>query len=151
MDQIIEISLVEVAVPVVVGLVPGKVYLALLAVYAHGIPGVAVIHYASVGDFGCVEELLTDALLALAGALAACEATFGRAPVGRMVVVQLVDGPAMQPKGHVILGVRGPGSLLCYSAVDDLRDRGARVVVNLDNGRIPQLVKAVSAVREIAI
>lgn len=68
-----------------------------------------------------------------------------------MVVVQLVDGPVMQPKGHVILGVRGLGSLLCYSAVDDLRDRGARVVVNLDNGRIPQLVKAVSAVREIAI
>ena len=67
-----------------------------------------------------------------------------------MVVVQLVDGPVMQPKGHVILGVRGLGSLLCYSAVDDLRDRGARVVVNLDNGRIPQLVKAVSAVREIA-
>lgn len=84
----------------------------------------AVIHYASVGDFGCVEELLTDALLALAGALAACEVTFGRAPVGRMVVVQLVDGPAMRSKGHVTLGVRGPGSLLCYSAVDDLRDRG---------------------------
>lgn len=62
-----------------------------------------------------------------------------------MVVVQLVDGPVMQPKGHVILGVRGLGSLLCYSAVDDLRDRGARVAVNLDNGRIPQLVNAVSA------
>ena len=74
--------LVEVAVPVIVGLVPGKVYLAPLVVYAHGIPGVAVTHYASVGDFGCVEELLTDALLALAGALAACEAAFGRAPVG---------------------------------------------------------------------
>lgn len=43
-----------------------------------------------------------------------------------MVVVQLVDGPVMQPKGHVILGVRGLGSLLCYSAVDDLRPRGAR-------------------------
>ena len=96
-------------------------------------------------------ELLMDALLALAGALEACEAAFGRAPVGRMVVVQLVDGPVMQPKGHAILGVRGSGPLLCYSAVDDLRDRGARVVVNLDNGRSPQLVKAVSAVREIAI
>lgn len=144
-------SLVEVAVPVVVGLVLGKVYLTPLAVYAHGIPGVAVTHYASVGDSGCVGELLVDALLALAGALAACEAAFGRAPVGRMVVVQLVDGPVMQPKGHAILGVRGSGPLLCYSAVDDLRDRGARVVVNLDNGRSPQLVKAVSAVREIAI
>lgn len=41
----------------------------------------AVAGDAAVGDARCVKELGVDALVALAGALVACEAAFGRAPV----------------------------------------------------------------------
>ena len=44
----------------------------------------AVAGDAPVGDARCVKELGVDALVALAGALVAREAAFGRAPVDRV-------------------------------------------------------------------
>lgn len=46
----------------------------------------AVAGDAAVGDARCVKELGVDALVALAGALVAREAAFGRAPVEAVVV-----------------------------------------------------------------
>ena len=47
----------------------------------------AVAGDAAVGDARCVKELGVDALVALAGALVAREAAFGRAPVEAVVVL----------------------------------------------------------------
>ena len=46
----VEMALIEVAVPIVAGVVPREVHLAPLAVYAYGVPGVAVTLDAPVGN-----------------------------------------------------------------------------------------------------
>ena len=50
----VEMALIEVAVPVVVRVVPGEVHLAPLAVDLHGVPSVAIAGDAAVGDAGGV-------------------------------------------------------------------------------------------------
>ena len=62
-----------------------------------GVPGVAVACDAAVGHARGVKELGVDALVALAGALVAREAAFGRAPVEAAVVLQLVERPIVEP------------------------------------------------------
>ena len=62
----------------------------------------AVASDAAVGDARCVKELGVDALVALAGALVAGEAAFGRAPVEAVVVLQMVKSPVVQPQRHVV-------------------------------------------------
>ena len=59
----------------------------------------AVAGDAAVGDARDVKELGVDALVALAGALVAREAAFGRAPVEAVVVLQLVERPVVEPQG----------------------------------------------------
>lgn len=58
----------------------------------------AVAGDAAVGDACGVKELGVDALVALAGALVAREAAFGRAPVEAVVVLQLVERPVVEPQ-----------------------------------------------------
>ena len=62
----------------------------------------AVAGDAPVGDARGVKELGVDALVALAGALVAREAAFGRAPVEAVVVLQLVERPVVEPQRHVV-------------------------------------------------
>ena len=50
----VEMTLVKVAVPVIVRVVPGEIHLAPLAVDLHGVPSVAISFYAAVGDAGGV-------------------------------------------------------------------------------------------------
>ena len=50
----VEMTLVKVAVPVVVCVVPGEIHLAPLAIDFHGVPSVTVSLYAAVGDAGGV-------------------------------------------------------------------------------------------------
>ena len=99
----IEMPLVQVAVPVVSGAVPGQVHLAPFAIDLEGVPGVVVVLRASVGNAHGVEQLGVDALVALAGA----QTALGRAPVQAVVVVQLVDGPVVQPHRHGVFGAVG--------------------------------------------
>lgn len=100
----------------------------------------AVAGDAAVGDARCVKELGVDVLVALAGALVAREAAFGRAPVEAVVVLQLVERPVVEPQRHVVLGAVCLLPALGHGVVDDLRDartggvvyghlrRGAQVV-----------------------
>lgn len=100
----------------------------------------AVAGYAAVGDARCVKELGVDALVALAGALVAREAAFGRAPVEAVVVLQLVERPVVEPQRHVVFRAVCLLPAQVHGAVDDLRDawvggvvyghlrRGAQVV-----------------------
>ena len=67
-------SLVEVAVPVGIGVIPCEVHLTPLAVDLHCVPGVSVARHACVVNPGGVEQLLVDALIGLAGAFSAREA-----------------------------------------------------------------------------
>lgn len=89
----------------------------------------AVAGDAAVGDARGVKELGVDALVALAGALVAREAAFGRAPVEAVVILQLVERPVVEPQRHVVFrAVRllpAPG----HGVVDDLRDAWAGGVV----------------------
>lgn len=62
----------------------------------------AVAGDAAVGDVRGVRELGVDPLVALAGALVAREAAFGRAPVEVVVVLQLVDRPIVEPQRYVV-------------------------------------------------
>ena len=89
----------------------------------------AVAGDAAVGDARGVKELGVDALVALAGALVAREAAFGRAPVEAVVVLQLVERPVVEPQRHVVF--RAVRLLLAqvYGVVDDLRDARAGGVV----------------------
>lgn len=98
----VQMALVQVPVPVVAGVIPGWVHLAPFAVDLYGVPGVAFAGDAAVGDARGVKELGVDALVALAGALVAREAAFGRAPVEAVVVLQLVERPVVEPKRHVV-------------------------------------------------
>lgn len=126
----VQMALVQVPVPVVAGVVPGKVHLAPFAVDLYGVPGVAVTGDAAVGDACCVKELGVDALVALAGAMVAREAAFGRAPVEAVVVLQLVERPVVEPQRHVVF--RAVCLLLAqvHGVVDDLRDAWAGGVVD---------------------
>lgn len=103
----------------------------------------AVSGDAAVGDASGVKELGVDALVALAGALVAREAAFGRAPVETVVVLQLVERPVVEPQSHVIIRAVCLLPAQVHCVVNDLRDawacgivyghlrRGAQVVDSL--------------------
>lgn len=89
----------------------------------------AVAGDAAVGDARCVKELGVDALVALAGALVAREAAFGRAPVEAVVVLQLVERPVVEPQRHIVFRAVCLLPALGNGVVDDLRDAWAGGVV----------------------
>lgn len=89
----------------------------------------AVAGDAAVGDARGVKELGVDALVALAGALVAREAAFGRAPVEAVVVLQLVERPVVEPQRHVVFRAVCLLSAQVNGVVDDLRDARAGGVV----------------------
>ena len=89
----------------------------------------AVAGDAAVGDARCVKELGVDALVALAGALVAREAAFGRAPVEAVVVLQLVERPVVEPQRHVVFRAVCLLPALGHGIVDDLHDAWAGGVV----------------------
>lgn len=89
----------------------------------------AVAGDAAVGDARGVKELGVDALVALAGALVAREAAFGRAPVEAVVVLQLVERPVVEPQRHVVFRAVCLLPALGHGVVDDLRDARAGGVV----------------------
>ena len=89
----------------------------------------AVAGDAVVGDARGVKELGVDALVALAGALVAREAAFGRAPVEAVVVLQLVDRPVVEPQRHAVFRAVCLLPALGNGVVDDLRDAWAGGVV----------------------
>lgn len=89
----------------------------------------AVAGDAAVGDARGVKELGVDALVALAGALVAGEAAFGRTPVEAVVVLQLVERPVVEPKRHVVFRAVCLLPALSHGVVDDLRDAWAGGVV----------------------
>lgn len=89
----------------------------------------AVAGDAAVGDARGVKELGVDALVALAGALVAREAAFGRAPVEAVVVPQLVERPVVEPQCHVVFRAVCLLPAQVHGVVDDLRDAGAGGVV----------------------
>lgn len=89
----------------------------------------AVARDAAVGDARGVKELGVDALVALAGALVAREAAFGRAPVEAVVVLQLVERPVVEPQRHVVFRAVCLLPAQVHGVVDDLRDAWAGGVV----------------------
>lgn len=89
----------------------------------------AVAGDAPVGDARGVKELGVDALVALAGALVAREAAFGRAPVEALVVLQLVERPVVEPQRHVVFRAVCLLPALGHGVVGDLRDAWAGGVV----------------------
>lgn len=89
----------------------------------------AVAGDAAVGDARGVKELGVDALVALAGALVAREAAFGRAPVEAVVVLQLVERPVVEPQRHVVFRAVCFLPAQVHGVVDDLRDAWAGGVV----------------------
>ena len=125
----VQMALVQVSVPVVAGVVPGQIHLAPFAVDLCGVPGVAVAGDAAVGDARGVKKLRVDALIALAGAPVAREATFGRAPVEAVIVLQLVERPVVEPQRHVVFRAVCLLPALGHGVVDDLRDAWAGGVV----------------------
>lgn len=125
----VQMALVQVSVPVVAGVVPGQVHLAPFAIDLYGVPGVAVAGDAAVGDARGVKELGIDALVALAGALVACEAAFGRAPVKAVVVFQMVERPVVEPQGAGVVGPVGIGAAFVDCGLHDGADRRIGVVV----------------------
>lgn len=89
----------------------------------------AVSGDAAVGDARGVKELGVDALVALAGALVAREAAFGRAPVEAVVVLQLVERPVVEPQRHVVFRAVCLLPAQVHGVVDDLSDAWAGGVV----------------------
>ena len=89
----------------------------------------AVAGDAAVGDARGVKELGVDALVALAGALVAREAAFGRAPVEAVVVLQPVERPVVEPQRHVVFRAVCFLPAQVHGVVDDLRDAWAGGVV----------------------
>lgn len=89
----------------------------------------AVAGDAAVGDARGVKELGVDALVALAGALVAREAAFGRAPVEAVVVPQLVERPVVEPQRHIVFRAVCLLPAQVHGTVDDLRDAWAGGVV----------------------
>lgn len=102
----------------------------------------AVAGYAAVGDARCVKELGVDALVALAGALVAREAAFGRAPVEAVVVLQLVEHPVVEPQRHVVFRAVCLLPAQAHGAVDDLRDAWAG---GIDYGHLRRGAQVVDA------
>lgn len=100
----------------------------------------AVAGDASVGDARCVKKLGVEALVALAGALVAREAAFGRAPVEVVVVLQLVERPVVEPQRHVVFRAVCLLPALGHGVVDDLRDAWAGGVVYCHLRRGAQVV-----------
>lgn len=100
----------------------------------------AVAGDAAVGDARGVKELGVDALVALAGALVAREAAFGRTPVEAVVVLQLVERPVVEPQRHVVFRAVRLLPALGHSVVDDLRDARAGGVVYGHLRRCAQVV-----------
>lgn len=82
-----------------------------------------------IGDACGVKELGVDALVALAGALVAREAAFGRAPVEVVVVLQLVERPVVEPWRHVVFRAVCLLPAQVHGVVDDLRDAWAGGIV----------------------
>ena len=89
----------------------------------------AVAGDAAVGDARGVKEPGVDALVALAGALVAREAAFGRAPVEAVVVLQPVERPVVEPQRHVVFRAVCLLPAQVHGVVDDLRDAWAGGVV----------------------
>lgn len=89
----------------------------------------AVAGDAAVGDARGVKELGVDALVALAGALVAREAAFGRTPVEAVVVLQLVERPVVEPQRHVVFRAVCLLPAQVHGTVDDLRDAWAGGIV----------------------
>lgn len=89
----------------------------------------AVAGDAAVGDARGVKELGVDALVALAGALVAREAAFGRAPVEAVVVLQPVERPVVEPQGAGVVGPVGIGAAFVDCGLHDGADRRIGVVV----------------------
>ena len=100
----------------------------------------AVAGDAAVGDARGVKELGVDALVALAGALVAREAAFGRAPVEAVVVLQLVERPVVEPQRHVVFRAVFLLPAQVHGVVDDLRDAWAGGVVYGHLRRCAQVV-----------
>ena len=100
----------------------------------------AVAGDAAVGDACCVKELGVDTLVALAGALVAREAAFGRAPVEVVVVLQLVERPVVEPQRHVVFRAVRLLPAQGHGVVDDLRDARAGGVAYGHLRRGPQVV-----------
>ena len=84
---------------------------------------------AAVGDARGVKGFGVDALVALAGALVAREAAFGRAPVEVVVVLQLVERLVVEPQRHVVFRAVCLLPAQVHGVVDDLRDARAGGVV----------------------
>lgn len=146
----VEVALLEVAVGAR-AVVPGEVHLASLAVYLHGVPGVAVAFDATVGYASGVEELLVYALVALAGARVAGEAALRAAVVEGAVVLKLVEGPVVQPQGHGVLGAVGLLAALGHGVGDYLGDRWACGVVYGHGRRGAEVMDAGGGVHEVEV
>lgn len=111
----------------------------------------AVAGYAAVGDARGVKELGVDALVALAGALVAREAAFGRAPVKAVVVLQLVERPVVEPQRHVVFRAVCLLPALGYGVVDDLRDAWAGDVVYVHLRRGAQVVDSLVVLGVVSV
>lgn len=106
---------------------------------------------AAVGDARCVKELGVDALVALAGALVAREAAFGRAPVEAVVVLQLVERPVVEPQRHVVFRAVCLLPAQVHGVVDDLRDAWAGGVVYGHLRRGAQVVDPLVVLRVVSV
>lgn len=111
----------------------------------------AVAGDAAVGDARGVKELGVDALVALAGALVACEAAFGRAPVEAVVVLQLVERPVVESQRHVVFRAVCLLPAQVHGAVDDLRDARTGGVVYGHLRRGAQVVDPLVVLRVVSV
>ena len=111
----------------------------------------AVAGDAAVGDARSVKELGVGALVALAGALVAREAAFGRAPVEVVVVLQLVERPVVEPQRHVVFRAVCLLPALGHGVVDDLRDAWAGGVVYGHLRRGAQVVDALVVLGVVSV
>ena len=111
----------------------------------------AVAGDAAVGDVRGVKKFEVDALVALAGALVAREAAFGRAPVEVVVVLQLVERPVVEPQRHVVFRAVCLLSALGHGVVDDLRDAWAGGVVYGHLRRGAQVVDPLVVLRVVSV
>lgn len=111
----------------------------------------AVAGDAAVCDARGVKELGVDALVALAGALVAREAAFGRAPAEAVVVLQLVERPVVEPQRHVVFRAVCFLPAQVHSVVDDLRDARAGGVVYGHLRRGAQVVDPLVVLRVVSV
>ena len=111
----------------------------------------AVAGDAAVCDARGVKELGVDALVALAGALVAREAAFGRAPAEAVVVLQLVERPVVEPQRHVVFRAVCFLPAQVHGVVDDLRDARAGGVVYGHLRRGAQVVDPLVVLRVVSV